>query len=213
MKNNLAIIAALLFTTTSFFANAQTSYHHEINLGYGYVTKEQVHNGFLGFHKNYLGLSEQEMILDEMYEGSGVRPYINDLRKTGVIALSYKYAITKRIKAGLTIAAENEHADVYSLGQVQSGGNYRRTAISIAAEGKFIYTTNGLVSLYGLAGFGTCVIRQKITGNEKTYKSTSNYFTLQLSPIGLRIGKKAAGFLEAGFGYKGVCHLGFSYQL
>jgi hypothetical protein len=202
----------LAFAASPFLTKGQTNMHHEVGLGYGYLTKEQFHNGIFDLDKSYSGLSEQESIVSELYEGAGVKPYINDFKRSGVIAVSYKYSFSERISAGITIAAENEHTDVYVSSPKKVEGKYRRTAISVAAEAKFVYAAKGIVTVYGLAGFGNCFISQKITGNNKERTSSTTYFTLQLSPIGLRVGKKVGSFAEAGFGYKGICHLGVSYR-
>ncbi len=50
--------------------------------------------------------------------------------------------------------------------------------------------------------------------NYKTNSQSANvpHFNFQLTPLGIRVGKKLAGFFELGFGYKGILILGISYQ-
>ncbi len=50
--------------------------------------------------------------------------------------------------------------------------------------------------------------------NYKTNSQSANipHFNFQLTPLGVRVGKKLAGFFELGFGYKGILILGISYQ-
>src|SRR5688500_10217268 len=72
MIRYLALLFA--FAASPFITKGQTNMHHEVGLGYGYFTKEQFHNGIFDLDKSYSGLSEQESIVSELYEGAGVKP-------------------------------------------------------------------------------------------------------------------------------------------
>jgi hypothetical protein len=216
--NRFTLLATSFLLASSLLASGQTNYpRHEINLGYGYLSKEQIHNGVLSLNKVDKGPSDQEQIISKLYEGTGLNPSLSDIKRTGAVVLGYKIAVTHWLWAGVSVAFDKEHSDISTWEKTDSRyikvGSYSRTALSIAAEAKAVYFAKGLVSIYGSAGFGSCIIDQKIEGNTKTDNRASNYFTLHLSPFGLRIGRKAGGFLETGFGYKGICHLGFNYQL
>lgn len=47
---------------------------------------------------------------------------------------------------------------------------------------------------------------------ETSIHDNSSYFNYKVTALGLRVGKKLAGFLELGFGFTGIVSAGISYQ-
>ncbi|MCK4288204.1 MAG: hypothetical protein KAW86_03280, partial [Bacteroidales bacterium] len=47
-------------------------------------------------------------------------------------------------------------------------------------------------------------------GQEQT--NNINHFNFQITAVGVRLGKSLGGFMELGFGYKGLLNFGLSYQ-
>ncbi len=73
---------------------------------------------------------------------------------------------------------------------------------------EYHYFNTKITQIYGGAAIAYTL------NNSRTGSKTFNvpHFNFQLNPFGIRVGKKLAGFLELGFGYKGVLVLGISYQ-
>lgn len=137
-------------------------------------------------------------------------------RYTGAIFLTYRYSFNDKVSFGITGGIDNEKGD-YVQGHTKVG-DYKRATYTTAMELKYTYSDRKVVKIYCLGGLGYTFANQKGsytyvsgiiegTGNENSNKGHINF---QLSPVGLRIGKRLAGFVELGFGYKGIFNTGIS---
>lgn len=81
----------------------------------------------------------------------------------------------------------------------QNGSRIDYSFFSIVPTAEFYYLKSGLCRLYSTAGVGAMISDDGSVGA-----------TFQVNPIALRIGRnKFAGFVELGFGYKGIANVGF----
>jgi len=141
-----------------------------------------------------------------MYDFYTGRPYSTS---SGVGMINYKYYLSNNVTIGGTIAYENNsNANI-------GGGSY----LSFVPEFTYTYLDTKedrvRVKLYGGASFGLTVYQDL-----NPYTSIDNVHhdgsgpepTGQVTPFGIRIGRRFAGFAEIGYGYKGLFSFGLSYR-
>ncbi len=132
---------------------------------------------------------------------------------SGSYYLGYKYAFSKRLSLGGTFVYNKNSFDLMAEGD--KVGHYKNNYYTIAPELDFTYLNMSVLSLYGSVGAGITLNNQTYIkdGTNNKEKASAAHFNFQFSPIGLKIGHNAGGFLEAGFGYKGIINLGFFANL
>ncbi len=74
----------------------------------------------------------------------------------------------------------------------------------------YIYLLRRKSQLYSEVALGPAFSKYTLTGEQKSVHTTDLGF--QFTPFGYRFGKKIAGFVEVGYGYKGLLQLGISGQ-
>lgn len=141
-------------------------------------------------------------------------------RSTPYISASYNYYIKPWFAIGADAGFHlrnskktYRHKSTGELSYVSSKSNIASLAVNM----KFIYVSKPYFQFYGrvLAGgmwYGEKVEREK--GNELIKADPYNQisFTGQVMPLGFRFGGQLAGFVELGFGVKGVVGAGISYK-
>ena len=127
--------------------------------------------------------------------------------------ISYAYALNKKFTFGVTGAYDNSTGSFKQDNEIV--GNFRHQYLTVAAEGKYLYLNRPDFCIYGSLGLGGLVYFQndKFPQASTFINSKSYNFNAFISPIGIRYGKQLGGFLEAGFGYKGILNAGVSYRL
>ena len=222
MKLKLTLLLLAACCTASFAQNRPVDM--EIGLGYGQITSEQLLDG------TYVGLLVPTM-----------RQYINTF-SSGILSLQYKYYISNRCTIGFFAGVEQQSGDWYyddMSGHSDDWGTFRlgsfsRTAFTIAPEFSFAYLNKKNVRLYSSVGMGATFKKEQDIYEPALYNYYSLYapntsipvaetrvsnnvmkFNAYYSPLGVRfnLGGHINGFLEAGFGYKGIFNGGISYSL
>lgn len=123
---------------------------------------------------------------------------IDEVSSSPHIAVSYRYQLKPRFLVGGDMGFQN-------ITWKPSMGSTNYTSIMPLAE--FYYLNKRTIKLYGNAMIGLGIGFYK-DGDGETISGVFPSF--QLNPIGIRIGKNYAGFLEAGGGVKGFFSAGFS---
>ena len=125
---------------------------------------------------------------------------------------TYRRMVLPWLTIGITAGYEQEITDLVS--GYATIGHYKRSAFALAPECQVIYKQKGIITYYGFIGVGNAFIKGKYTSKTsnamETY--TANYANPQITPFGIKAGKKLCGFGEVGFGYKGIVHLGVGYN-
>lgn len=130
------------------------------------------------------------------------RPY--DV-SSGTGMLSYKYYLTKRTTLGMVVGYEN----------ISNWGSY----LTFAPEASYSYYDNKeariRVKMYGAASVGLTVfddfyVYKDIYSHHRDESGAK--LTGHVSPFGIRVGRKFAGFMEVGLGYKGLFNFGLAYR-
>lgn len=95
----------------------------------------------------------------------------------------------------------------------------KRQFYTVALEWEYRYVNQGIVQVYSGLGIGFTYGTEELTPppSEQSIVETTtgdvSSIAYQVNAIGVRIGKKFAGYAEFGYGYKGILNLGFSVQL
>ncbi|MDR3308811.1 MAG: hypothetical protein LBS80_02525 [Tannerella sp.] len=128
-----------------------------------------------------------------------------------VYHLGYKYYLSRKIGLGATLTAGTEKAK--GMISNQYDGELKRFYSNIAIESSFNYVNTEYVKVYALAGVGLLYLQQAYTPqNEKKKEQSLCTADFQITPIGVKVGKTAGCYLEAGFGYKGIVSCGVFYR-
>ena len=124
---------------------------------------------------------------------------------SGVGMLNYKYYLKKNITIGMAIGYEN----------ISSWGSW----LSFTPEFTYTYFDNPhdriRVKMYGGASIGLTVfddffVYRDIYSHHADESGAK--VTGQITPFGIRIGRKLGGFMELGLGYKGLVNFGAAYR-
>lgn len=124
---------------------------------------------------------------------------------SGIGLFNYKYYVSNRVTIGMGIGYEN----------ISNWGSF----LSFTPEFTYSYLDTKddriRVRLYGGASIGLTVFEDFHVNKEPFSTNSDNtgaQFTGQLTPFGIRIGRKFAYYAEVGLGYKGLFNTGFSYR-
>jgi len=221
MKLKLTLLLLAACCTASFAQNRAGD--HEVSLGYGQLTSEQLLDGTqLGF------------ILSPTTSN-----YANDF-SSGIFSLHYKFFLSRRVAFGLLAGVEYQNGDFFYNYYDEPDdiktyklGIFSRTAYTIAPELTIYYTNRKNTRLYTSAGMGvtkkkeTDVYQQQyytsapgypyslhLAGPETSVPNNTTRFNGYYSPIGMQFNLSGNiwGYLELGVGYKGIFNGGVTYH-
>jgi len=129
--------------------------------------------------------------------------------------LSYRYCFTERFSLGGTFAFDVNSVKVFNSATPDQKREINRYFMTFAMEPKFNYVSKPAFQLYGYLGLGATIV----TFADATFDDGSKaeitrlpYFNVHFTPIGMRFGKEVGGFLEFGYGYKGILNAGVSFR-
>lgn len=196
MKKVIVLSVLLLCAT---IAKAQDTEKNEIRIGYSDATFIKLGDGFA------------DAFSTAIVSGiSGVK-YKDGKNKTiGMYEVGYRYTINERLKVGADISylksEDTFQAKTANAKSVTRNTNY----IMGLVTGEFSYIRTPLLNFYGSGGLGVLSGSTKEKGG--SYSSNEVGFAYQINPVGLRVGKKFGGFIELGYGYKGIATAGLNYK-
>ena len=122
---------------------------------------------------------------------------------TGTPNVNFRYYLSDNVTIGLGIGFENNSA----YGSM--------TTFSPECTFKYLDTKDNIVRvrLYGAAAMGFTLFDDwSNSGPNNTDNTGGKFWGFQLSPLGVRVGRKISGFAEIGYGYKGIVNAGISYR-
>lgn len=185
------ILQIVLMSCTLIPCIAQDKGKSELNIGFGIMPTEDVAAEI--FTVFFLALS-----------GRLPDKEVNDF----AFSLSYKYHLSERFSLGASGAYNAAAHETRFFKWIDNGPRPR--TLAIAAETNFFYLKRPRVNLYASMGagfFGSWT-------NEYDGISETSYMspTLHYSPIGVRVGKDVGGFVELGYGFKGLVNGGLSIR-
>jgi len=164
-----------------------------LGLMVGQHASAQVQKGDVEFSLGYGALSAPKVenlatsILGEVIT-LGTQ-YQTDKVTYGPVSFTGQYALNNRLKVGMALSFERESSEL------------RRKYVELHSE------------LALGVGFRRECFDKQSGSSLSNESSTSSRFAYQITPIGVRLGGKLAGFAEVGFGYKGFVLAGISYRM
>lgn len=200
----LLLAVVVLFALQSIQAQSyERSYdHHDISISYSLFHPDQ-------FQK------VNTPMLDEMFEVNSDRYTRDNYSSWGGVFLTYRHIFKNELFMwGITAGYSSSQSEIYSVGQF--AGDLERTFITAAIEWEYRYVNQGPVQVYSGVGLGFTYGTEEFTSGNPGFESNTGDISgiaYQVNAVGVRYGKKFGGYLELGYGYKGLLNLGLSLQL
>lgn len=131
---------------------------------------------------------------------------------SGAYTLTYKYSPIKQLAIGLSLGYDAMKGEIKRKEDL--AGTFKSSWVSTVLSADYVYLNKKIIQLYsGLAAGATFVTLQDTDlKTRETASDTQAIFNFQINLLGIRVGKALAGYVEAGFGYKGLVNAGISYQ-
>jgi hypothetical protein len=212
MKNKLLIILISLFMVSYTAKAADKDYKLcEVQLGYGLVS--------------YDGMMIRLAHLVDNLEQSFTQYYeipMSSFKRYGDVSFSFKFRPANRIMIGATLIWTGTKSDVCNRTYIEGEkaiqmGTLNYNFFTPAIDLNVLYIAKEKFKLYGDLGLGYTIglidyknVEYKFSHNpDKKARKMYNHFNFQFSPIGFKFGNRAGGFVEFGFGYRGIISGGF----
>jgi len=202
MKKVTLLTVIAFFSLSLFSQDYYRSYdHHDIRAGYGQFIPDQFN-------------SVKTPMLNGLYPESR---YVRDNYSCiGTIFITYRHIFRNELFMwGITTGISTSKSKIYNVGQY--GGELNRSFYTLAIECEYRYVNQGPIQVYSGVGLGfTYATEEFAPAAESTLTGkTDNISNIayQINAVGVRLGKKYGGFIEFGYGYKGLINAGFSLQL
>ncbi|URC13385.1 outer membrane beta-barrel protein [Flavobacterium sp. B183] len=195
MKKSI-IVCVIFLTFGTTVVKAQEIGKHEVNLTYS----DGIPMTFVEGFSNALSSA----ILGQKLN--------SETTSSGNFGLGYRYQITERIRVGGDVAFQQEQtkqSDKNNILIAKRTNNYFMVMPTLS----FSYIKTEWLDFYGSAAAGVIMDRYTSTEpNKPAVKDNNVDFAFQVNPAGLRVGKKLGGFVEAGFGHRGIISAGLNYK-
>lgn len=202
MKKFFLILGISFFSISLFSQDYYRSYdHHDIMVAYGQFIPDQFR-------------SVDTKMLDGIYPDSR---YVRDnYSSIGTIFFTYRHVFKNELFLwGITAGMSNSKSKIFNVGQY--GGELKRSFYTLAIEWDYRYVNQGPIQVYSGVGLGFSYATEEFTppAESTLTAKTGNISNIayQINAVGVRLGKRYAGFVEFGYGYKGIINAGFSLQL
>ncbi|MBV4359656.1 outer membrane beta-barrel protein [Pinibacter aurantiacus] len=197
MQKTLLVFASLLTLNLTSLAQSK----HEVSLGFGFGTTNEADDAASTTMTEFFNA----LFLLESYS--------EDVKYSAAWHVGYKTFLTKKQKlaVGATFAYQSVKGNYSYSGE--KAGDLHRNFYTIAAEADYRYIKKEKFHLYSGLGLGYTFGNETLTpiaGSEQ--KTSSGNFDLQIIGIGARYGNNVGGFMELGFGYKGIICAGFFFR-
>ncbi|MGI6049105.1 MAG: hypothetical protein ACOYEG_14045, partial [Petrimonas sp.] len=188
----ILVITAIFLSSNLMIAQNQT-----LSLGYGVVSTDQTI-----FTMSRIFTSIVYKVFEESYN-------FKSSSYTGPLTLSYHHTLERneRFSFGGSLAYENAEFINTENGNDAFGYN----AFTVAPEGKFKYLNpKNKFNMYAVLGLGITFF--SYNNYERNETDVLRHINLQFTPLGFEYGGNVKGFLELGFGYKGIISGGIAFK-
>ena len=121
---------------------------------------------------------------------------------SGTGCVTYRYYLSQNVTLGMGVGYEN----------ISTWGSFLTFAPEVTV--KYLDTRHDYirVRLYGAFSWGISVLADNSVKAGDVDESGPKPWAFQATPIGMRIGRQFAGFVELGLGYKGLVHGGMELR-
>lgn len=126
--------------------------------------------------------------------------------------LDYGYWVNEWFSIGGALTWTAGIRNIYDNKTQQHYLTLREDYVSFVPIARFAWLRRGCFQLYSSIGFGVGIEHRVryIDGKNNFYDP---YFAYDLKPIGIAVGHNCFGFIEAGYGSRGVINVGFGYRI
>lgn len=174
---------------------------HEFKIGIGIASAPQVS-----------GMAE--VLSDENIFGSAVT---SESELSAVFHLNYNFYLQPRWDIGVSVVYElQKHSQVLDRPVLLGAVKYNDAYYSLLLGSRYHWLQQGVIDLYSGGDLGYSYAHRGVkeqTGVIQFSGKNSGGLAYQVTPIGMRIGKTFNGFIELGYGYKGLLVLGLAVRL
>ncbi len=192
MKKILLVVAIACMATSVFAQKTELRkdelrmLRHEVSVSYGAAVTT---NWLDGFNDFWTGLFTDS---DTSIQG------------WGAITAGYNFRLTRNFSLGAQ-AVYSTNKNGFKNSDLQFTNRYW----SVMPNAKWNWLNLRIVTLYSRAAAGISFAKAKVDGGES---DTSTQFAFQVSPIGIEVGGRLAGYAEAGIGVSGSIMAGVRYR-
>lgn len=200
MKINRAIIglvAAIIFSALPTTTHAQD--RHDIRLSWNIGARG---NYGLASHTSLSYIGDLDNTIYEPQEGKTL--WIS-------ASLDYGYRVNKWFSIGGCLAWSAGICNLYDSMTHERWDTMHVDYISIMPIARFTWLHRGIVELYSSLG-ATAGIEHWVhylNGKHHTYRP---YLSYDIKPIGISVGRRWYGFMEAGYGARGIVNIGVGHR-
>jgi len=201
------LFLCLVFVGMIFDISAQELQDTQVS-----VPKHEVYAGLGLLNDNQMIAMVSDVIVTVLTLGYAIEP---GSYQALTPFLGYRHWFTKRFSLGGIFAFDVNSVKVYNSADPKQKREVNRYYMTFAVEPKFNYISKPAFQLYGYLGLGATIVtfaNANFDDGSQAEISRVPYFNVHVTPIGARFGKEFGGFVELGYGYKGIINAGVSYR-
>jgi hypothetical protein len=128
--------------------------------------------------------------------------------RRGTVFVSYKYFVSDRFAVGAATGF-NGYANESNF-RYTDFTRFDAQTLTVAGEVTWFFIRKPGIKLYTMTGVGIYTMKASVDGYDAA--TTTNGISAQVTPLGIRFGKKIGVFTELGYGYKGIINAGLSIK-
>ncbi|MCS3554170.1 MULTISPECIES: hypothetical protein [unclassified Sphingobacterium] len=193
MKKSIFIVIVAIMGG-AFHTQAQENSRHEVRIDYSDATPLVIADVFTNAFVSAISGSES-----------------SNEKAFGMLSTGYRYAVSNRLSIGADLSYANASSDMKNKSTNEI--TYRKSNFyMVLPTAKYSYIKRGIIDFYGTVASGAILTNGSDRIDQEKTTTNDVIFAFQVNPLGLRIGKNWGGFLEAGYGFKGIVALGASYR-
>ena len=194
----IGLVAAIFFSLLSI-GMAQAQEQHDIRLSW--VVGARGNYG-LANHSSLSYVGDLDNTPQEPHEGATL--WLS-------ASLDYGYRVNDWLSIGGSLAWTAGICNLYNPQTLQHWDTMHVDYISLMPTARFTWLRRNIVELYSSVG-ATAGIEHWMhytNGEQHTFRP---YLSYDIKPIGISVGRRWYGFMEAGYGARGIINVGFGHR-
>jgi hypothetical protein len=194
----LGVVAAVVFSMLSIAAT-HAQERHDIRLSWNIGARG---NYGLASHTSLSYIGDLDNTIYEPQEGKTL--WVS-------ASLDYDYRVNEWFSVGGCLAWSAGICNLYDNQTHERWDTIHVDYISIMPIARFTWLRRGIVELYSSLG-ATAGIEHWVhylNGKHHTYRP---YLSYDIKPIGISVGRRWYGFMEAGYGARGIVNIGVGHR-
>ena len=200
MKQILAILTVAILSITTVYAQKDrytVNSGHDIRFGIGYKNIEY-NNSYDVFNPNFDS--------NDYLTYQGARYF------TGTYTVGYTYQFLKWIAVGGNLSYSGKFNNIMNLFDDTKIGKVKENHFNIAPTIRFSWLNRDYAQMYSKISLGLSIETRTTIKNDVKISYSNINTSGQITFLGISIGRKVFGFIEAGFGTQGVLIFGVGYK-